>query len=51
MKRRWGNGEYQLKQTSFGRKLKEKGFDSQLVGKKRSRYWIGIDLVEQALIS
>ena len=45
------NGEYQLKQTSFGRKLKEKGFDSQLVGKKRSRYWIGIDLVDQVLIS
>jgi len=44
------NGEYQLKQTSFGRKLKEKGFDSKLFGKKRARHWIGIDLVDQVLI-
>ena len=40
------NGEYQLKQTSFGRKLKEKGFVSKQQGKKRTRYWLGLDLLE-----
>ncbi|WDP92397.1 MAG: hypothetical protein HUN04_22810 [Desulfobacter sp.] len=40
------NGEYQLKQTSFGRKLKEKGFESKQLGKKRTRCWLGLDLVD-----
>ncbi|MEN8123204.1 MAG: primase-like DNA-binding domain-containing protein, partial [Bacteroidota bacterium] len=44
------NGEYQLRQASFGRKLREKGFESKQLGKKRTRYWIGLELVEQALI-
>jgi hypothetical protein len=41
----------ELTQTSFGRKLREKGFDSKLSGKKRARHWIGLDLVDQSLIS
>jgi putative DNA primase/helicase len=45
------NGEIQLKQNWFGRKLREKGFDSKLSGKKRARHWIGLDLVDQALMS
>jgi putative DNA primase/helicase len=40
------NAEYQLKQTSFGRKLKEKGFVSKQLGKKRTRCWLGLDLLE-----
>jgi putative DNA primase/helicase len=42
------NGEYQLKQASFGRKLKEKGFESKQFGKKRTRCWEGLDLVDQS---
>ena len=45
------NGEYQLKQASFGRKLQEKGFDSKQIGKGRTRYRTGINLVDQVLIS
>ena len=45
------NGEIQLKQNWFGRKLREKGFDSKLSGKKRARHWIGLELVDQALMS
>jgi len=44
------NGEYQLKQASFGRKLAEKGFISKQLGKKRTRYRVGLDLVDQVLI-
>nr|WP_319393435.1 phage/plasmid primase, P4 family [uncultured Desulfobacter sp.] len=40
------NGEFRLKQTTFGRKLKEKGFESKQLGKKRTRCWLGLDLVE-----
>ena len=40
------NGEFQLKQNWFGRKLKEKGFASKQLGPKRVRYWIGLDLIE-----
>ena len=40
------NAEYQLKQTSFGRKLSEKGFKSKQLGKKRTRSWIGLNLAE-----
>ena len=41
------NGEYQLKQASFGRKLREKGFESKQLGKKRTRCWLGLDLVDR----
>ena len=41
------NGEFQLKQNWFGRKLKEKGFTSKQLGAKRVRYWIGLDLIER----
>ena len=41
-----GNGEFQLKQASFGRKLREKSFVSKQLGKKRTRSWVGLDLVE-----
>ena len=44
------NGEYQLKQASFGRKLREKGFNSKQIGKKRTRCWQGLDLINQVLI-
>jgi putative DNA primase/helicase len=44
------NGEFQLKQASFGRKLREKGFSSNLFSKKRVRYWEGLGLVEMAEI-
>lgn len=40
------NAEFQFKQTSFGRKLKEKGFVSKQLGKKRTRCWLGLNLVE-----
>jgi len=36
---------------SVNENLREKGFDSKLSGKKRARHWIGLDLVDQALIS
>jgi len=44
------NGDYQIKPASFGRKLKEKGFDSKPLGANRIRCWIGIDLMNQGLI-
>ncbi len=44
------NVEYQLKQASFGRKLQEKGFDSKQIGKGRTRYRTGINLMDQVLI-
>ncbi len=40
------NGEFQLKQNWFGRKLKEKGFTSKQLGTQRIRYWMGLDLIE-----
>ena len=44
------NGEYQLKQTSFGRKLKEKGFMSKQLGEKRTRSWVGLSLVDEMVL-
>ena len=41
------NGEFQLKQNWFGRKLREKEIDSKILGSNRVRYWMGIDLVDQ----
>jgi len=41
------NGELQIKQTTFGRKLKEKGFISKPFGKNRSRCWEGLNLRDQ----
>jgi len=41
------NAEYQLKQASFGRKLKEKGFVRKPLGDERTRCWVGLNLTER----
>ena len=44
------SGEFQLKQNWFGRKLREKGFENKVLGSKRARYWLGLDLMDKALV-
>jgi putative DNA primase/helicase len=45
------NGDQQIKKISFGRKLKEKGFVAKQLGKKRTRFWLGLDLMERTEIA
>jgi putative DNA primase/helicase len=40
------NGEFHLNAASFGRKLTEKGFIRTQQGKRRTRGWIGINLID-----
>jgi putative DNA primase/helicase len=44
------SGEFQLKQNWFGRKLREKGFENKVLGSKRARYWLGLDLMDKDLV-
>jgi P4 family phage/plasmid primase-like protien len=40
------NGERFMTQTMFGKRLTERGFDNALIGKSRTRTWMGIALRE-----
>jgi putative DNA primase/helicase len=40
------NGEFHLNAASFGRKLTEKGFVRAQRGKRRTRGWIGLNLID-----
>jgi hypothetical protein len=44
------SGEFQLKQNWFGRKLREKGYESKVLGSKRARYWLRLDLLDKDLV-
>jgi putative DNA primase/helicase len=43
------SGEVHLKKNWFGRKLREKGFESKVLGSERARYWLGLDLMDKDL--